>query len=400
MSRIRSLSPFTIFVLVLLAGLTLVTVLFRKAQTDAMFRKTRSAGAAPADATKGRSPAMSAPSGVSGAQSTVTDAQKLYLESNTGASELLFNLAFASLSALLALQYSEKRPVRLSAFGVFAASGLLLTSIYAAMLFRFGVSHCLEANLSDIFSTVLSYPILCQFWFLFSAIAVIAASLLRPSRYGMLALVLAAAAVSGPSVAAAPTIAPCVAAGPTLGPCVEAWATSRGLQLTTKAISDADTVIRRVADKEKVRLEDTNRCAFSESVLDAIRSIALRDGHEAKGGAGGTAVAALLIDARASLEASTVSAGELVDRLLSIAEIWTVASGVLEIHAERILSVTVTAAGKTREQWNGYTPRWLLRLPPGSYDLIASDDGGTRVYRGRVTVKDGERIGVGVGAAK
>jgi hypothetical protein len=326
------------------AGMALSTLVFRYAQTVSL------------------TPPSVAPPPYTG---SVTEAQKLYISARTATSELLFKLAFTTLAALIGVEASESTRIRLSQRSVFAAAGLLFTSLFAAFLFQIGISHCMEASLDDMFGPILAYPILLQFWFLFAAAAIVAAALFRKPRRAAMAAAMFV-------VLATP-----VAAAPAYRDCVRTWAESQSIPLPAKASVDAEKLIKRLAAVQELEVAPADRCAVASTILDAVRYTALRDGKPAAGQEAGTALASMLHDARKAAESPNLSPGELVQQLLSIAEIWTVASGILDIDAAKTLFVTITdRSGGRPTQWHAYT-RCRLRLPPGKYNVRAAE--GTRI---------------------
>lgn len=345
MKRAARLSPFALFIVTMLAGIAVSTMLFRRAQSISL------------------QPAGSSARPYTG---TMTDAQKLYIGARSATSELLFKIAFATLAALIGLELSNAQS-RLSQRGIFTAAGLLFTSLYGAFLFQVGVSWSMEASLDEMFGPVLGYPILLQFWFLFAALVIIAAALFRNPRHR--AVVMAFVALLG--------AAPLQAKTTTSRQCVADWATTHDIGLPPAAVGDAARVVEILAAKRGLKVTGDNRCAVVTTMLDTVRYTALRDGKPETGAEAGAALAKILRDARKTAEAPNFSPGELLRQLLSIAEVWTVDSGIFDIDAKETLFVTVISrSDPKRPQWLGYT-RWLLRLPAGSYNIRIAD--GTRI---------------------
>lgn len=371
MNRLRHLSPFVSFGVVFIAAIIVATILFRAAQHRAMN--------ASADNTPG--PA---------ALGALTDTQKLYLESRLGTSQLLFNIAFAIIGGLLALHFSEKTRPPLSTHAVFSAAGLLLASIYSAFLFQIGVSHCLEGSPNDLFSAVLNYPIVAQFWFLFAAVILIAISLMRriPSRAGLIAV--AIVWLSMPSSAYANA-----AAKPDYAGCVRKWASERQLEIGDKAVKDGAALIKFVVGHDQITVADARTgCTLASTLLDQVRFQALEDEDVSTPAKASAAVERVLHDGRVATQTTNVSFGELVDELISIAEVWRVAAGIVDFDDGRRgqLFVTVMSRERPPKQRKGRTP-WIVRLPPGKYDVTASE-GAQQVYTGVLEIKDGDRMAV------
>ena len=355
------LTPFALFVILMIGGVAFATIVFKAAQRE-MARDAQKRVARP----------------YTGAAS---DAQKLFLESRSGTSQRLFEIAFAAAAALLALQFSEKQRPQFSGHGVFGAFGLLVASIYSALLFQIGVSRCLEASLDDMFGPILTYPVLCQFWFLLAAVVLTAASLFRRPR-GRLAVAMLVSLLSFSAGAAGI---------PSYSQCVTTWASSRSLILPDKGVVDAAKLVERLRARQKLTVNAQERCALTATILDAVRYAAISQGQPSTGKEGGEAMAILLRAARQAAEEPTLSPGELIGVLASIAEIWSVPSGIVDIDAPRTLFVTVVdRAAPAKNQWRAYT-RCVLRLPPGTYAVRAAL-GSRIVYRGDIKVVDRARI--------
>ena len=342
-NRLRNITPFTILVATMLAGILAATLLFRYAD-----RATLSVPGEP----------VARP--YSG---SVTDAQKLYIAARTATSELLFKIAFATFGALIAFQLSDARRARFSERGVFAAAGLLLTSLYASFLFQIGVSHCMEASLDDMFGPILNIPILCQFWFLFIAVVVVAAALFRgPHRSAIGATIVAVLICQG------------AYAGTTSRRCVRDWASSRSVELSETATNDAAALVDRMMMREKLAVLESDQCAVSATMLDAVRYRVISEGKPLTGTEGGAALAEVFHSARRAAESPNLSPGELIDSLVAIAEFWSIPAGVIDIDAKKTLFVTVTDRSPQSHgsQWLRYT-RCILRLPPGLYEVRVAE---------------------------
>jgi hypothetical protein len=346
MKRRLRVSPFAIFAITMLLGMIVATLVFRHAQTLAL--------------------AHPAPRSTQPYTGHVTDAQQLYIEARTATSELLFKLAFAALTALIGIEASEGARARFPQRGLFAAAGLLFTSIYAAFLFQNGVGLCMEASLDDMFGPILAYPIVLQFWSLFAAAAIVATALFqKPGRIAAIITTLMA-------IAPRPALA-----APLYRDCVTSWAAARSITLPREAAQDAEQLIGRVVARQELKVAAKDRCAVATTLLDDVRYMALRERKPAVGTAAGAALAPMLHEARVAAESPNLSPGELVERLLSIAEVWSVASGILDIDADKPLFVIVTdRLSRPQKQFYEYT-RCVLRLRPGKYNVRVAQ--GTRI---------------------
>jgi hypothetical protein len=321
----------------------------------------------------------------------VDETQKLFIASRTGGSDLLFKIAFASLGALLGLRFSEKTSVLIGSHSHFAAASFLLCSIYNAFLYQESVAHVLEGPLLAMYGPELRYPVLCQFWFLFAAVVLLAASLFRPSRRAVAAVVVLVLSAGCSALAQDP-------ASP-LSACAGQWGQSRSVELDTTAARDLATLAERIARRREVdlvALSETDRCSFVASLADHVRFTAISDGAPSEKSGLGAAVKALLRQAVESTESPNFSAGEFLDRLLGLAQIWREPSAVLDIDSgTRTLFVSVTDPVRPQTStWKGYT-RFLLRIPPGTYQLSAAEDG-ILVTRRTITVKDGDRTPISI----
>ncbi len=394
MKRWRMLfTPLTTFLVVVLVSVLASTWLLRLAQSEAM-RRVRAETPQSAE---------------------ISSTQERFLASRGAGSELLFKLAFASLGALLGLRFSDKAQLRIGSHAHFAAAGLLLGSIYNAFLYQESVAHVLEGPLEMLYGAELRYPVVCQFWFLFAAVTLLAVSLFRPSRKIAGALLFALAvgltpaagqrpAVTEPQPSAAAT--PSVAAGRDpavdLAQCGAEWMRSRGVAVSGSSAGDLGELAARLARRSEVNLTaltPVDRCAFVSALADGLRYAAINEGATADAAGQGRAVAGLLDRALSSTADPTFSPGELVHKLLAAAQIWREPAAVLDIDAgDRTLFISVNDPRERQLMWRGYT-RLLLRIPPGTYQLSASEDG-VIVSRRTLTVGDGDRIPISLGGPR
>jgi hypothetical protein len=244
--RAPVLSPLMLFLVTMLLGVTIATLLFRQADRSTL-----------------------APPGLNVHPYTgaVTDAQKLYIESRNATSELLFKAAFTTFGALVAFVVSGARGAVSAERGIFAGAGLLLSSMYAAFLYQIGVSRCMEASLNDMFGPILNVPILCQFWFLFVAVMLVAVALFQGSRRpAMTAAILAL------------LVGRAAHAEPTPLRCVHEWAQSRSVELPAPAERDAVALVDRLAAREELTVTEKDRCTVTATMLDAVRFSTLHEG--------------------------------------------------------------------------------------------------------------------------
>ncbi|MBV8516076.1 MAG: hypothetical protein JO197_01620 [Acidobacteria bacterium] len=362
--RERLRSPLLLFFGTMLVGMSIATLLYRCADAGLLTKPGAVARSYTGNA---------------------TDVQKLYLESRNSTSELLFKIAFTAFGALVAFVLSGARRAASVERGIFSAAGLLLSAMYAAFLYQIGASRCMEASLDDMFGPILNYPILCQFWFLFVAVMVIAVALFRGPRR---AAVAAAIIIT--------LVVPRVASAQTSVGCVRDWAKSRSVELPSSAQADAIALVNRMAARQRVEVPKGDRCELAETLLDTVRYSTIHDGQPASGAAGGAALAAVLHTARVSAESPNLSPGALMTDLVSVAEFWKTPSGIIDIDARKPLFITITDRGPRSRgtQWLRYT-RCVLRLPPGHYGIRAAD--GTRiVYSAEIDLARDARIPIDV----
>jgi hypothetical protein len=315
----------------------------------------------------------------------LNETQKVYLETRRGTSELLFNISFAIIGGLLALHFGATQRSPLHGHATLSACALLLASIYSAFLFHVGLSYCLEASPNDLYSPITNYPIVAQFWFLFTAVTLLTMSLLR--RMPQAALGIAVAAVL---LMTTPTFA-ASAEGDAYKQCARKWASERGLELSAKALQDAAAVTAFVVKRDL--LEPTeDRCTVTATLLDRVRFEAFDTESITTAAQVSAAIAKQLHDAATTTMTTNVSLGDLLDDLVSIGEIWRVKAGIVEFvdeAAQQPLFVTVVSKTRPPVQRKGRA-RWIVRLPPGKYDVEASS-GADEIYNETVEVHDGDR---------
>ncbi|HEY2090378.1 MAG TPA: hypothetical protein VGJ81_00685 [Thermoanaerobaculia bacterium] len=360
------------FTAVFVVAMLLATILFRAAQQRLM--------------------------NMTGAAPTVTalnEAQKLYLETRVGTSELLFNISFALIGGLLALHFGAKRRSPLHSHAILSACALLLASIYSAFLFHVGVSYCLEASPNDLYSPITNYPIVAQFWFLFGSVILLTVSLLRRMPQAGIGL-LAAVCLLG----SRPTFAASVE-GDGYAQCARKWSSGRSLELSAQAIRDAVTVTQFVVQRDALEPAKEDRCTVTATLLDRIRFEAFESESVATQQQVSVAVAKQLRSAAAATRTTNVSLGDLLDDLVSIGEIWRVKAGIVEFVdevAQQALFITVVSETHPPVQRKGRA-RWIVRLPPGKYDVAASS-GAEEVFSDTIEIHDGDRATVVVRGKK
>jgi hypothetical protein len=351
------------FTLVFVLAMVLATVLFRSAQ----HRLINATGASP----------------------TVTplnETQKVYLETLLGTSELLFNISFAMIGGLLALHFGAKRRSPLHRHAILSACALLLASIYCAFLFHVGVSYCLEASPNDLYSPITNYPIVAQFWFLFASVLLLTMSLLRRMPQAGIGIAVAVCLLKSTPMFAAPADATAYAQ------CARKWASARSLDLSADAIQDAVAVTAFVVRRDALEPPAEDRCTVTATLLDRIRFEAWETESITTAAQASAAVAKQLHSAAAATGTTNVSLGDLVDDLVSIGEIWRVKAGIVEFvddAAQQALFIIVVSKTRPPVQRKGRA-RWIVRLPPGKYDVAASSDA-DQIFSDTIEVHDGDR---------
>lgn len=368
--RRPTIKPLTTFLLLAVVGILGSTWLLRRAQAEAM-RQSAAEGPRPTE---------------------INLTQQEFITSRSAGSELLFQLAFASLGALLGLRFSDKARVHIGSHAHFAAAGMLLSSIYNAFLYQESLARILEGPLDVLYGAELRYPVVCQFWFLFAAVALLSVSLFRPVRKMAAASLLA---FVGGALPATAQVAPA-----TLASCGAQWGQSRGLDSSTLATSELGELATRVARRSEVDIQglsSADRCAFVSALGDGLRYAAIAAGAAADGGKQTRAINALVRRSLSTMSDPTFSPGELLQHLLAAAQIWREPAAVLDIDGgSKTLFVAVYDPRNPQLQWRGYT-RLLLRIPPGTYELSVSENG-VIVNRRSLSVGDGDRLPISLAA--
>jgi hypothetical protein len=331
------------------------------------------------------------------AEPPIVDAAKLYLEALSSASKLLFDLAFATLGAVLGLRLSATAKSHISSVASLGAGSLLLLSLYGAFLFELGKSEVLEGGL-DMHGMILKFPIALQFWTLFLAVLSMTAALFRPAPKTAKLILLAGLSLCGMPVQLMCTLNPTPISGnPT---CIQNWANNRDEVLTDEGARDAVAVVSNLITMSPKPLAATAQpCDFAVTMLDEIRFVAIDGGGAASGNEGGLAVAKVLRQVIVAMEQPTFAAGELADKLASWAAFWQARGGTLDVvHTGSTVLIYIIDAADRRREWKAYSP-CRFRLPPGVY-RISVLSGGRRVDNRTLTLSDGDRKVFEVGGAK
>jgi hypothetical protein len=270
-------------------------------------------------------------------------------------SDLVFNLAFGSLAALISLRFSSKTSARLAHPLPVAAAASLGLSLYSRFLFQWNVNDAvIRGPLNLLQGPTTEVPLTAQFWTFMIAVLLLAWWALASRPF--LAVLLAGVALGTPAVARGQT---------PQGPCADQWSRSRGVALSARARDNVVQLALRLRSRAALPAEEGS-CLYQFSVLDQLRS---------EGLAQGTADAALPAWTENTLESllreansPTIAPGELLSRLITASVVWRSPSGLVTVTSQ-IGSIAVMASHTSgSETWRCRT-ECVVRVPPGLYRL-------------------------------
>jgi hypothetical protein len=309
----------------------------------------------------------------------LTDAEKLAVESKVNTSDMLFNLAFGTLAALVGLRFHERVGRRLTGVVPVVASGLLGLSLYSSFLLRSTLENAiLLGPATMLYGSAPVVPLAAQFWCFVFAVLLLAGWVL--SARTIVVLVFALTPWSAAATASGEDVSPAKCAGQ--------WAAERGADLSGSATDAAVRVIRRVVERSGVRVPAGEECTYMRTQLDALRSVALAgDVPQAEWPAWADTTLAEL-DRQTSTPG--FSFGELLSKLLAASAPWGLpASGLLRVVSEpspvQVMVSPLTSAGRPATCFTVCE----IRLSPGPYRLVFLRDAARFAPDRDVTITDG-----------
>jgi len=331
-----------VFLLLLVAGLAVVTATFRFFQNH--------------------DEASDRPAGMQ-LVADLSDAQKALITSHQELSKWLIALAYASLAGLLGTRLKSPADHRLHGALPLAGSGALVVSLYCGFLTHQATAFVLrEGPVQLFYGYYYQFPIQAQFWSLMLGLTLLAWPLL--ARNGT--AVAAAMILLSPATTSRASEPPAQAtATPSWQDCVVAWTASRGVELSAEAVESVAAMARVVVAKAEVEVEPDGGCVLLASLLDELR---FQLAGQIRGGDVSGAMNEVVPDLRRELESPNFSPGRLLEGLIDLARIWRAPSGVLLVEADRGLTIHLD------DDIVGLTD-WVRRMKPRIYRLRLSRAG-------------------------
>lgn len=339
MNALRRLSPFSILIGAGVLGFLVITMLFLATQISPLAPELRAA----------RSHAIIGP----------TD--KLFIDTQSKTSELLFKISFAVFAGVLGLYFSGTRAKHLTSRLVSGALGVLFLGLYSAFLFNVGMAQVLEEPAHDMYGPILRFPIMCQFWCLLLALLLLAATFFREhqSRRHMAIAFIVSCILCHPALA---TERPAQELA-----CLDAWQRSRHQTLSPETTTAALDLTGRLTALNKLKSGEGEACQYLDAVLDEVRYTALADAP-----AGASEEASLTAAVR-SLDLSTrqpqFNWSDALQSLLRVGEIYRAEHAVLEIEAIPGSKIDVVEIHHAQLDWKRSAPCMLI-LSPGKYRVL------------------------------
>jgi hypothetical protein len=311
----------------------------------------------------------------------LTDRQRAFVETQTQTSTSLFNVAFAALVGLVGLQIHGKRNQRPSGALPRLAAAFLALSMYASFLFNTQVAWAIgRGPLNLLASPGIDLPLTAQFWLFVIGIVMLLFWVFPSRSIGGVGL---AFGLLVPSTASAQN-------GP-VAACAVQWGTDRQIPLTQTSLVRVERIVNGVAGEAKLTLDGSTRCPFVESLLDELRRRVVADAGASVEKPGTALDEAIRLSAD-TLDSHTFSAGDVITRLVAIAQVWRQPSGLLVVRsAADVLYVIATRVDGAPADWKGIT-NWTVRVPAGVYRVEVTKDGLRVENPQRIEVKDGDRL--------
>ena len=311
----------------------------------------------------------------------LTDRQRAFVETQTETSTSLSNLAFGALVGLVGLQMRGKRDQRPSGVLPRVAAAFLALSMYASFLFKMQVASAVgRGPVNLLTSPGVELPLTAQFWLFVTGIVM------------LLFWVFPTRSTIG-SVMALGLLAPAHAAGQetTTESCAAKWQIDRQISLPEASLPRLAKIVGGVASEAKLTLDTSSRCPFVDSMLDELRRRVVADAGASVDDPGLPMAEAIRLTAE-TIDSHNFSAGDVVSRLLAMAQVWRQPSGLLVVHSTAgSLYVIATRLGGAAADWKGIT-NWTVRVPVGVYRVEVMKDGVRVENPQRIEVKDGQRV--------
>jgi len=315
------------------------------------------------------------------AETASIEFQKEYVDQFSDRIKWLETIAYAVLGGIVGLRWSQEKLATHPFIAI--SAGCLVVSLFNGYSAHDQVLQALQLGTPVLLAGVIArFTIICQFWFLAIAVALLAVRLLSvPRAVHRRALCLLAIFLGAMPTHAQPST-PISLTDPQVQACASDWVKSRLAQTPSQDdLTLLGRLIAGTANAKSIALDAGNRCAFSAWTLDhvLIDSITvyenrnysnfLQEAHTISGGvinpgAGQTAI---------------------VRTLLSVAEIWHHPMGIVEIDSAQAGDEVFIDGNEV-----GVTPLTCAE-PPGTYDLEVTRNG-NKIDHETLKVNDGDKL--------
>lgn len=323
-----------------------------------------------------------------GTVETLSDAQKLLIETQSSLSKWLLGLAYATLAGLFGFRIKSPEDERFKDGFPLVACALLVISLYGGFLFQQATLSILSRGPADLlFGDGILLTLQVQFWFLAFGLIVLAAWLFRTTNkkrrasVGLLIILLSTCPLAAADKKPSPVRA-----------CVDSWQADRGESLGPELAGEVTRLVEELAAREKIALQGTDPCPFTASVLDELRFSILQYGDETEVT---KRMAAVVSGARQDLASPNFSPGDLVRKLVRLSQVWRSPSGLLQVIAREgrfEIFLSSELVGLTN---------WTRRLEPGTYSLFFTRNGVRQnEYDRQVVIEDGKLVRIEVEGPK
>jgi len=305
----------------------------------------------------------------------LTDADKKLIEVRDSTSKWLLGLAVTLLPGLVVRKSSDGLPKVQHEVLPLLAGAMVLLSLYGFFLAQDSVAFVLSRGPQyHLYGWLTSFPILLQFWSLLAALTLLMLHWLRPvGKVVFPTLALMAALLLHPEVANAATVTPAATKS-----CVSSWAASREVPLSGDETGLAAGVVVGIARRSDVSPSDL--CEFTAAHLDQFRFLASRTATAASP----FTVVDAVKEADRDLRSTAISPGAVLERVLSLSELWRKPSGLMRIEGRpngATVLLNSRAVGLTNLD---------LRLSPGKYVVEILAEGIVVFRKSDVLIEDGK----------
>ncbi len=307
-----------------------------------------------------------------------TDFDKEFVEQFSDRIKWLETIAYAALGGIVGLRWSQEKLVDHPAIAV--SAGCLVVSLFNGYSAHDQVLQALQVHTPGLLSGAVSrMTVICQFWFLAAAIALLAFRLLSVPRtlhrraICVLAILIGSTSIPGHADGAP---APGDAA---VQACASDWVKTRfGRTASPEEQTLLEHIVVGTANAKNINLDAQNRCVFSASVLDFV----LNGSYTLSGDRKYTDFLESAQTVARGVNHPGAGESAIVRTLLNLAEIWHNPRGVV--------IVTSSQAGDEvyiDNQRVGLSP-FTCAMAPGKYKLRVNRNGMDIVVE-QIEVKDG-----------